>query len=485
MRLRILVRRGVTWSDGRPFSAEDVAFTINAVRDGGAGVDASAYVAPLVEEVVATSAGEVQIRFKIPAARFMFDVFIYAFDRGWPILPKHIFDGQDLASFGNFDPARGLPVTTGPWQVVDASPERIVLDRRDSWWAVDQGLSNALPEVERIVYLPWSSEDEIAAQVNGNEIDSSDGLRPQTIATILGQNPRVTTFTGSRAPFGSVGRGPISLFVNCARDSFADPMVRWAFSAFIDRQQLIGDSLDGAGTISALPMPPFTGLMMYIDGVAELLRQYPTTEFDPEKGAALLMDAGWVKEDGNWAKDGQALTVPIIASEAMAGIGQAVADQLTAQGIEASFSVAPDLLARLESGDYDAAIFGHEGSYSGDPYYTAALYQTRSEVVPGGRPVNVSRWPNAAYDALVEEMALTSIDHEPQADPEKLLDLWQQAMAIWLPELPAIHLLESYDRTPMNQTYWTGWPSTGDPFSNGVFKDRSFQLVLNRLSSVQ
>jgi len=52
------------------------------------------------------------------------------------------------------------------------------------------------------------------------------------------------------------------------------------------------------------------------------------------------------------------------------------------------------------------------------------LFQRTSEAVPGGRPVNVSRWHNDAYDESVEEMALTPIDHEPQADPEKLLDLW-------------------------------------------------------------
>ena len=42
---------------------------------------------------------------------------------------------------------------------------------------------------------------------------------------------------------------------------------------------------------------------------------------------------------------------------------------------------------------------------------------------------------------------------------------WSEILpAIWLPELPDIQLLESYHRIPMNQTYWRGWPTTGDPY---------------------
>lgn len=483
--LQIFVRSGVTWSDGTPFTAADVAFTINALRDAGPAVAASAYFAPFVEEAVASSDTEVLVGFKIPTPRFMFTAFLYRFDEGFPILPKHIFEGQDLATFANFDPARGLPVTTGPWQVVQATADEIVLDRRDSWWAAEQGLVNGLPAVERIVFLPEGDEDQTAEQLAGDEIDSSTDLRPQTIAAVMARNPKVTSFTGSRPPYGSVSRGPISLYLNCGNDPYYEPAVRWALSTFIDRQQLVDTALDGAGTVAAVPMPPFAGLKPYIDGVADLFQQPPTPGFAPDQGAGLLTTVGWTTENRIWTKNGKPLTVPIAGTAAMADIGQAVADQLKAQGVDASFEVAPDLATRLQAGDYDAALSGHDGSINGDPYYTAALYQAESVAVPDGRPVNITGWLDYAYDALVEEMALTPIDHEPQADPEKLLDLWQQAMAIWSPALPAIPLLEAYDRVPLNQTYWSGWPSSGDPSTPPAFWHRTFQLVLNRLRAAR
>ncbi len=100
---------------------------------------------------------DVLLTFKIPAPRFMY-FMTYKYDIGFYIVPKHIFEGQDWTTFENFDIAAGLPVTTGPWKVILTSAEQKIIDRRDSWWAVDQGLVPALPAVERIIYLPFAPE---------------------------------------------------------------------------------------------------------------------------------------------------------------------------------------------------------------------------------------------------------------------------------------------------------------------------------------
>ena len=49
----------------------------------------------------------------------------------------------------------------------------------------------------------------------------------------------------------------------------------------------------GLATISRLPMPPYPPLMRYFDAVDELLQEYNTSEFSPEKGAARLEKAGF------------------------------------------------------------------------------------------------------------------------------------------------------------------------------------------------
>ena len=373
--LRIVTRSGITWSDGEPFSAEDVAFTLNAVRDAGSKVRWGVDVEQFVEEATAESDTETLVKFKVPAPRFFY-FMTYKYDIGLYIVPKHIFEGEDLASFKAFDIANGLPVTTGPWRLVFSSPEQKVIDRADSWWAVDQGLVDALPGVERIIYLPWTEETQMAQQLISNEIDCSLDLRPLTMETILVQNPAIITHTFSDPPYGYVDWWPTSLYVNNEREPFNDPDVRWALSSFIDRDQVIEVALAGAGSTWPLPLPSYPGLQPFVETISDLLEEYPTLEFNPEKGAALLEGKGWAKNaDGIWAKDGTTLDVDIISFAVMADIGPVIAEQLRQQGVNASFAMPPDAITRFQQGDYNASLFGHGGSVSADPYFTLRLYQ--------------------------------------------------------------------------------------------------------------
>jgi len=88
-RLTIKTRSGISWSDGKPFSAEDVAYTINTLRDIGPKVRWGVDVQQAVEKAAATDANTVAIDFKIPAPRFFF-LLTYKYDIGVYIVPKHI-----------------------------------------------------------------------------------------------------------------------------------------------------------------------------------------------------------------------------------------------------------------------------------------------------------------------------------------------------------------------------------------------------------
>ena len=474
--LDIKLRDGISWSDGTPFSADDVAYSINTANELGPDVKWGVNVQTFVDNAAVVDPLNVKITMKIPAPRFMF-FMTYKYDIGFYIVPKHIFEGQDWTTFQNFDIAAGIPVTTAPWKLVFSSPEQKVIDRTDSWWAVDKGLVEALPEVERIVYLPAVPDEQMAQQLIANQIDCSLDLRPLTIETVLMQNPKITTHTGNEMPYGYVDWWPTSLYVNNEREPYTDPNVRWALSYFIDREQVIQVALGGAGSVWPLPLPSYPGLQPFIDAAADLLEQYPTLEFNPDKGSELLTASGWAKNgDGKWEKDGTVLNVPIETFQVMADIGPVIVEQLKRQGVDASYSEPPDFFDRFGPGDWNATLFGHGGSIANDPFDTLELYQSVSVAVPGQHGVNFSRWHNDDYDAIVDEIASTSPDEQ-----DKLIDQWLRAMAIWLPGLPDIPIQEWYHRIPMNQTYWTGWPTQENAYVNGAFWHLTFQLVLNRL----
>jgi peptide/nickel transport system substrate-binding protein len=476
--LKIKLRDGISWSDGTPFTADDVAYTINTANEYGPDIKWGVNVQTFVDNAAVVDPLNVTITMKIPAPRFMF-FMTYKYDIGFYIVPKHIFEGQDWTTFQNYDIAAGLPVTTAPWKLVFSSPEQKVIDRTDSWWAVDQGLVPALPDVQRIVYLPAVPDEQLAQQLIANEIDCSVDLRPLTIETVLMQNPSITTHTGTEVPYGYVDWWPTSLYVNNEREPYTDANVRWALSYFIDRDQIIQVALGGAGSTWPLPVPSYPGLQPFIDAAADLLEQYPTLEFNPDKGAELLTASGWAKNgDDKWEKDGTVLNVPIESFQVMADIGPVIVEQLKRQGVDASYTEPPDFFDRFGPGDWNASLFGHGGSIANDPYDTLALYQSVSVAVPGQHGVNFSRWHNDEYDLIVDEMAATSPDEQ-----DILIDQWLRAMGEWLPGLPDIPIQEWYHRIPMNQTYWTGWPTAEDPYVNGAFWHLTFQLVLNQLKS--
>jgi peptide/nickel transport system substrate-binding protein len=268
------------------------------------------------------------------------------------------------------------------------------------------------------------------------------------------------------------------LYVNCSKPPFDDPDVRWAISYFLDRQQVIDVAFSGYNDPSRLPMPPYPGLQPYFDTVGDLLTTYDTNKFDPDKGSSLLTGRGWTKNaDGVWAKaDGSLLKMDIVGFNFIGSLAPVVAEQLKRQGVDASFSIPPDGFDRLNNGDYDAATFGHGGSIK-DPYDTLRLYQSASVAVPGmSGLINWSRWTNADYDKLVDEVYET-----PMTDISGLTSLFRQAMEIWLPELPDIQLVQYYQNNALGTTYWTGWPSNEDNYIPEHSDAKTWMLVLNRL----
>jgi len=477
--LTIKTRQGIQWSDGVDFTAEDVAYTFTTLKDLGPQVRWGVDVQMFVESAEAVDENTVLIKFKVPAPRF-FNLVSYKFDIGVYIVPKHVFEGQDWASFTAFDLEKGWPVTTGPFTVIASSPEQKIYDRRDTWWAADQGLA-PMPQMERIVQIPDGQEQQQAQALITNEIDTGFTLAPETFQTIFDQNEKITTHAGRQAPYGYLDWWPVSMYVNTEKAPFDNPDVRWAMSYFIDREQVVEVGWSGANTISQLPMPPYPPLMRYFDAAKELLEQYNTSEYNPDKGAELLQKAGFTKNgEGKWVDAaGEQLKFEAFVPAFLNGMGMVVVQQLQNQGIDVTPADPPDMFDRFTQGDYQAAFFGHGGSVN-DPYFTLRLYQGASKAIPGNHQANQSRWSNPDYDTIVDEVYIT-----PMTDYDKLESLFVDAMAIWLPNLPDIPLTELYHRIGYNETYWTNWPTAENPYVNGASWHLTWLMVLWNLEAVE
>jgi peptide/nickel transport system substrate-binding protein len=456
--LTIKTRSGVTWTDGTPFSAEDVAYTLTTLKELGPKVKWGIDVQQVLDSAKAIDANTVVVTFKTPNPRF-FDLLTYKNDIGVYIVPKHVFTGQDWTSFKNFDLAKSWPVSTGPWKVAFSAPEQKIIDRKDAWWADKAGLAK-LPRVERIVNIPFVSDQPTAQALISNEVDFSYGLQPATFPTIFAQNAKVTTWAGQKPPFGNVDWWPISLWLNNSKAPFDDPEMRWAVSYYMDRQTCVDVGWAGASSISKFPFPTYPALQSYVDSIKDLFQKYPTDLYDVKKGDEIMTKKGYKKDSGGMWVDpkGARIKMEVLgAGSSGTALGPVVGELLKRAGFDAAYSQPPDASTRFANGEYQAMISGHGGSIR-DPYNTLRLYQSASATVTGGM-VNNARFKNADFDKIVDDIAMT-----PMTDKAKLTDLFRKAMEIWLPNLPDVQLTEFHHRIPMNTTYWKNWPTAENPY---------------------
>ena len=467
----IEIRPGVEWSDGTPWTAHDLVFTINMLKANAPELLFSVDMEKWVREAVAVDSLTARISLNAPNPRFVFSYFTYNFDNGIPIVPKHIWEDHDPKTFKNLDVARGWPVVTGPYRLALSTPERRIWDLRPDWWAARTGFSH-LPKVERVIFLPRREEAKRVQNMLANDLDICGTLLPANIRTILEHNSKVTTWSGGEPPYGYLDWWPVSLGFNNLEEPFDDPEIRWAINHAINRRQLVEIGMQNAGDYTLLPFPDFPVLRKYTGATEDLLRQYPVDDFDLQKTAEIMRRKGWEKDDeGFWARDDERFKIVIDIFAFMMDFTPVLVEELRQAGFDASFRMTSDSYSRMNSGHAQAFIFGHGGSVR-DPYFTLRLYHSQF-VQPTGTPTPYFwRWRNAEFDAIVDKMGTTD-----PADPQ-LTALFRQALAVWLPNLPAVPLLQFYHRIPHNQTYWKNWPSEKNPYINSAYWHRTFLLVL-------
>lgn len=476
--LTIKVRKGVEWSDGKPFTARDIAFTVNMLKQNAPKLKWSIDMQTWVKEAVASDDQTVKFTLNNPNPRFMFQFFTYHFDIGLEIVPEHIWKDQDPTSFTFLDLAKGWPVTTGAWKMVLSSPQQRIYDRRDDWWAKKTGF-HELPAPERIIVIPGTDETKMVQMVINNDADMTIDLRPNNMQAVLAQNPKITTWTGKESPYGYRDWWPIGLGFNCTKEPYNDPEIRWAINHSINRQQLVEIGYRGAGDTTLIPYPKFPALERYTDTVKDQTAQIGV--FDVNKTAEIMQKKGYAKDgQGFWAKGGQRFSMVIYTLILFQDIAPILVEQLRRGGFDASFKqvVGPEFSEQVYSGNIDAFILGHGGSVR-DPYFTLRLYHSRYSKPTGERATYPYRWSNQQYDQLVDQIGSTS-----ENDP-KLMELFQTAMGIWIKELPDIGLVQWFHRIPTNTTYWTNWPSEKNPYINTAYWHRTSPLWINSLKAAQ
>ncbi len=277
--LTFTLRHGVTFHDGKPFSAKDVVFTFDRVMDPAA---TTAHVRSDFMDLVAWKAlgkDRVRLTFKRPGFKVLESLSHLS------ILPKHVYGHGDF----NHCPANHRPVGTGPFQFDTWKRGRFIrLKRYDKYWGPK-------PALKRVVYRIVRSKQKALGLVKRGEIDLMPRVLPQQACGPKApiRQPSITKH------FRIVTYYPVQFYTaifNLNNPLFADKRVRQALSYLVPRK-LIADKI-------------FCGRARLISG--PYWRGKPGNDptikprrFDPKRAAALLKAAGWTDSDGDGVLDRQ------------------------------------------------------------------------------------------------------------------------------------------------------------------------------------
>lgn len=480
----IKLRDGVRWADGKPFTADDVVFTLGMLRAAAPDLALSSSIKEWVASEEAVDPLTVRIRLTKPGPRWVRDVLATGQTTRFVVVPKHIWEGRDPRGFGFLDLAQGWPVGTGPYRVVRSDAGAIVFDRRDQWWAVAAGLAPALPAPERIIYRPATAEAWPQLFTN-NDIDMGHAIPVGALEAAMARNPRIESWNVSGPVWGTTAGCTLRLAYNVQAAPFDTVEVRQAVAALIDRQQIVDLAYEGSAPPAAAPFSSFEGMQAYTKQLQDLLPS-ATARPDKARAEALLTGRGYKRgADGKWRQPDGAPWAVTILTQASDPIGPVLARQLQVAGIDAVFRPTQDTayFDALTSGNYGMAIATHCGSLY-DPWQTLEHFHSKYSGAPGARLANVraiTRYANPEMDAVLDRMEAL----QPSATDPAYMALVRQAMTILFRDMPQVTLAEEFHPITWNTAFWTGWPNARDPYVAPFPAWEGFALVIHRLKPRQ
>ena len=291
------IRRGVKWSDGAPFSADDVVFSFKAVLNPANNVTSRTgwdFITSMQEPDKYT----VVLHLKKPYSPFL-ETFFSTAGANPCLMPKHI-----LGSLPNINnaPYNALPVGIGPFKYTRWDRgQRVVMVADNLYW-------RGVPKLKEIDYEIIPNLNTTVTELQSHQLDL---WYPASGALYKSQLQSLGGYTAILQP----GYLFNHISFNTSRPAVSDPQVRLALKFAMDRQALIDKVGHGIGYLQDQPAPKTAPY--YIPGV-------PLTPFDIQKANGILDAAGWKRgADGVREKNGVRLVLDFVSNT-----GNSTGDQI-------------------------------------------------------------------------------------------------------------------------------------------------------------
>lgn len=436
-RLTFTLRSGVKWTDGQPFTSDDVVYTLNLLRQYR---QLDAYgMSNFIKDVTNPNAGTVVIQFYHPSVPELWYIAGQTY-----IVPRHIW--QRLKN-PVADPVNN-PVGTGPFTLASFDPALYVLARNPHYW---QPGKPYIDELRYPAYESNSSADLILAQ---GSIDWNGIYSAKLQTNFIERDPVHNHYW-----FPPVK--DVMLYMNLTRFPFTELAVRQAMNIAIDRQRLFL-----LGETGFEPPASLTGLVLP-SNQAYLAPQYATLAEDVSvtKALGLLTSAGFTRgSDGIFADAmGQRLSFALNVVSGWTDWENDcayIAQDLKNIGIAVTINHISytNYLTAQVNGAYDAAISWTTSGPSPYYLYNSLLASANSAPIGKAASSNWERWNDVTTDRLLTQFAQSN----SAAVQREALNGLQKIMVEQVPAIPLVYNVGWYEYTT---TRFVGWPTPQDPYA--------------------
>ncbi|MCL2541794.1 MAG: ABC transporter substrate-binding protein [Nocardioidaceae bacterium] len=419
--LTFTVRKGVTWSDGKPLTAADVKYSLDAYRKAGWSTWTD----------VTTSGDTVTVHYPVPTYTAMASYMQYV------IVPKHIWAGHNAMTWTDPD-----PVGTGPVVLDKFSPQAMFLHMRDGYWG---GKSKGVSKLE---ILAVAQQDALVSDLNSDKIDWAGTVLPSNGKQFTSTDPTHHQYT-----YYSSGASEGVTF-NAARAPFNDLNVRKAFVAAANVPQMA--KADNSG----LPVPSVTGLDPAVWGSSIPAAYDKPQAQDLSTAKQDLAAGGWTVQGGKLVKGGKSYsvsyTVPNSNPNAVTEAQLLAQQWQDALGVNVAVNqVGDNANSQIEStGNFDMAFTAC--AYNGWTLASAYGQFKATNNVPLGKAAsaNIGRWVDPKFQALLLKYGATD-----PSDTSTISQLSSQMVGIIGDQAPFLPTHTQGTPAELDTLHWTNWPA--------------------------
>lgn len=450
--LTFTIRPGVTWTDGKPLTAADVAFTFNFILKNPAadGIGLSAHVT----KVVQTGADTVSLYFKSP------DVPLLYYIGSTVIVPEHIWSKVK-------NPLKWLnpnPVGTGPFELTSFTAANYVMKRNPHYWQAGK------PYVSELLFKAYTVTA-VETDLSKGLITWSDAYSPTLQKTYVSWDP-------AQNHYWFPPEGEVALFTNDGKPPFNNVWVRRAISYAVNRSVI-----DHVGETGFENPAAATGIILpnqkaWLD--SQVAKAYPYN-YSPAEAIKMLANAGYHLNAQHQMvnKAGQQLTITMNVPAGWPDFildEQIMTQEFKAIGINASSQQLAfnTYYANLANGSYTMDMWFT--GFGPTPYYTWEPVLDSVNYAAEGKTANndYERWNNAPTTKLLNEYTATSSPYRQH----QIIDQLQGVVAKDLPVIPLVYAAD-WDEYRTNQ--FVGWPTPQNPYANPAPGDAPYNepVVLN------